>query len=74
MVNLRYLDKYELSREAYWNYLLYIKIICARVYNSSIGSVELRGEKCCLPMNFRCDGTIECYNGEKSVSFIFSKD
>ena len=69
-VRLDYLAKYDMSSEEYRKYLHYVVIICSMVYNSSIGSDELNGEKCCLPMNFRCDGTIECYNGNESVSFI----
>ena len=66
MVNLEYLEKSEMSYNEYYMYYLYLTTICSRVY--SVNENELSGEKCCLPMNYRCDGTIECYDGETSVS------
>ena len=26
-------------------------------------------ERCCLPLKFQCDGSIDCWNGEKTVKF-----
>ena len=37
-------------------------MICDALYQNSAEE-----DKCCLPMNYRCDGTLECWNGDKSV-------
>ena len=65
IVNLHDLEMHDMDFYEFSIYMIYITFICSPVTNNLIG------EKCCLPMNYRCDGTIECYNGEKSVSFSY---
>ena len=30
---------------------------------------ENKEERCCLPLDFQCDGSVDCWNGEKTVKF-----
>ena len=62
IVNLKYLELQDLSSDSFVTYTVYMKMICDALYQN-----PEEEDKCCLPMNYRCDGTIECWNGDKSV-------
>ena len=63
VVNLRDIFwKYDSDMKEYFDNLRYMNFICEKIYQDKI-----KDEKCCLPLNYRCDGTIECWNGEQSV-------
>ena len=62
IVNLKYLELQDLSSDSFVTYTVYMKMICDALSQNSEAE-----DKCCLPMNYRCDGTIECWNGDKSV-------
>ena len=63
VVNLKNgLEWNDLGWQEYFDYTLYIHFICEKIYQG-----KMQDEKCCLPINYRCDGTIECWNGEQSV-------
>ena len=66
LVHLNDLELQDMKYLGFSTDMLYVRLICGQIYSKVEN--ELSGEKCCLPMNYRCDGTIECYNGEKSVS------
>ena len=63
VVNLKNLEFHDYSFDNFRIYSLYINMICTPLYQ------DPEGEKCCLPMSYRCDGTVECWDGDKTVMF-----
>ena len=61
VVNLKDLEFHDSSYENFRLHAFYFNLICTTLYENSAE------EKCCLPINYRCDGTVECWNGEKTV-------
>ena len=61
VVNLKDLEFHDYSFDNFRLHAFYFNLICNTLYENSAE------EKCCLPINYRCDGTVECWNGEKSV-------
>ena len=61
VVNLKDLEFHDSSNDNFRLHAFYFNVICTPLYERS------SEEKCCLPMNYRCDGTVECWNGGKTV-------
>ena len=50
----------------YVNYLNLMIKTCSSIYQ---GTGEDQKERCCLPLDFQCDGAMDCLNGENTVKF-----
>ena len=49
-------------------YQFVMSYTCYQIYrNTSVSNHE----RCCLPLNYRCDGSVECWMGETTVSGSF---
>ena len=55
----------------YVDYLNFMIRTCFSIYQ---GTGEDQKERCCLPLDFQCDGAMDCSNGENTVSFGFYVD
>ena len=52
-----------------YNYVDYLNFMIRTCYSIYQGTGEDQKERCCLPLDFQCDGAMDCLNGENTVKF-----